>query len=146
MKPISIWGWLGGHDGQRPRSKFDQDVGITPRLFLKDNLGFLMTTESGPQFNISSEGRKGLYFPLGNTWLWTWLWCIYPQLSFHRVWQVASVQLHTSDLPTYLQTATCMPSSSILDDDFFDISLLALNLETPHVPLLSACKVRYHSS
>ncbi len=22
MKPISVWGWLGGHDGQRPVGKF----------------------------------------------------------------------------------------------------------------------------
>ncbi len=22
MKPISVWGWLGGHDGQRPMGKF----------------------------------------------------------------------------------------------------------------------------
>ncbi len=22
MKPISVWGWLGGHDGQRPMGEF----------------------------------------------------------------------------------------------------------------------------
>ncbi len=58
MKPISVWGWLGGHDGQRPMGKFGQDAGVTPLLFSKDILGFLMTTESqDPRFNVSSEGR-----------------------------------------------------------------------------------------
>ncbi len=33
MKPISVWGWLGGHDGQRPMGKFGQDAGVTPLLF-----------------------------------------------------------------------------------------------------------------
>jgi len=33
--------------------------GYTPTL-LKDILGFLMTTESGPRFNVSSEGRCSL--------------------------------------------------------------------------------------
>ncbi len=41
MKPISVWGWLGGHDGQRPMGKF----GI-----------FNDHRESGPRFNVSSEG------------------------------------------------------------------------------------------
>ncbi len=27
MKPISVWGWLGSHDGQRPMGKFGQDAG-----------------------------------------------------------------------------------------------------------------------
>ncbi len=27
MKPISVWGRLGGHDGQRPMAKFGQDAG-----------------------------------------------------------------------------------------------------------------------
>ncbi len=26
MKPISVWGRLGGHDGQRPMGKFGQDA------------------------------------------------------------------------------------------------------------------------
>ncbi len=29
MKPISVWGWLGGHDGQRPMGKFGQDFFFT---------------------------------------------------------------------------------------------------------------------
>uniref|UniRef100_A0A8C2FEK3 Ig-like domain-containing protein n=1 Tax=Cyprinus carpio TaxID=7962 RepID=A0A8C2FEK3_CYPCA len=46
MKPISVWGWLGGHDDQRPMGEFGQDAEVTPLLFLKDILGFLMTTEN----------------------------------------------------------------------------------------------------
>ncbi len=38
MQPISVWGWLGGHDGQRPVGESGQDAG--------DILGFLMTTET----------------------------------------------------------------------------------------------------
>ncbi len=45
MKPVSVWGWLGGYDGQRPMGKFGQDAEVTPLLFSKD-MGFLMTTES----------------------------------------------------------------------------------------------------
>ncbi len=46
MKPISGWGWLGGHDGQRPIGEFGQDAEVTPLLFSKDILGFLMNTEN----------------------------------------------------------------------------------------------------
>ncbi len=52
MKPISVWGWLGGHDGQRPVGKFGQDAGVTPLLFFDESFsmslfwGFLLTTES----------------------------------------------------------------------------------------------------
>ncbi len=56
MEPISVWGWLGGHDGQRPMGEFGQDAEVTPVLFSKYILGFLMTTESGPRFNVSCEG------------------------------------------------------------------------------------------
>ncbi len=69
MKPISVcshhtpatggeeaeW-WsqsVYGDDGQRSMGEFVQDAWVTPRLFLKDILGFLM---SGPRFNVSSEG------------------------------------------------------------------------------------------
>ncbi len=46
MKPISVWGWLGGHDGQRPvEGIWPGCRGYTPTLFSKDILGFLMTTE-----------------------------------------------------------------------------------------------------
>ncbi len=45
MKSISVWGWLGGYDGQSPMGEFDQDAGLHPYSFSKDILGFLMTTE-----------------------------------------------------------------------------------------------------
>ncbi len=34
---VYVWGWLGGHDVQRPMGKFDQDAGVTS--------AFLITTE-----------------------------------------------------------------------------------------------------
>ncbi len=37
--------------------KFGQDAEVTPLLFSKDILGYLMTTESQRDFNVSSEGR-----------------------------------------------------------------------------------------
>ncbi len=56
-KPISVWGWLGGHDGQRPMGKFGQNAGVTPLLFFEEHPGiFNDHRESGPQFNVSSEG------------------------------------------------------------------------------------------
>ncbi len=45
MKQISRYG-DGGHDSKRPMGKFGQDAEVTPLLFSKDILGFLMTTES----------------------------------------------------------------------------------------------------
>ncbi len=33
MQPISVWGLLGGHDGQRPMGIFGQDAWVTPLLF-----------------------------------------------------------------------------------------------------------------
>ncbi len=50
MKSISVWGWLGGHDGQKTMGKYDQDAGVTPYSFSKDILG-----ESGPLFNVQYE-------------------------------------------------------------------------------------------
>ncbi len=58
MKPISVWGWLGGHDGQRPMGKFGQDAEVTPLLFSKDILGFLMTTES-QDLGLTSHPKDG---------------------------------------------------------------------------------------
>ncbi len=56
MKPISVWGWLGGHDDQRPVGKFGQDAGVTPLLFFEGHAGIFMTTESQDLgFNVSSE-------------------------------------------------------------------------------------------
>jgi len=60
MKPISIWGGLGGHDGQRPMGKFGQDVGVTPLLFSKDILGFLTTTES-QDLGLTSHPKDGAF-------------------------------------------------------------------------------------
>ncbi len=58
LKQISVWGWLGGHDGQRSMGEFGQDTGVTPLLFSKDNPGiFNDHRESGPRFNVSSERR-----------------------------------------------------------------------------------------
>ncbi len=54
MKPISVWGWLGGHDGQRPMGKFGQ---VTRILFSKTSWIFNDHRESGPRFNVSSEGQ-----------------------------------------------------------------------------------------
>ncbi len=43
MKPIIVWGWLGGQDGQGPLSNLARIPGL---LFSKDIMGFLMTTKS----------------------------------------------------------------------------------------------------
>ncbi len=61
MKPISVWGWLGGHDGQRPMGEFGQDAGVTPLLFSKDILGFLMTTES-QDLGLTSHPKDGAFY------------------------------------------------------------------------------------
>ncbi len=56
MKPISVWLWLGSHNGQRPMGKFGQDAGVTPLLFFKGHPGiFNDHRESGPRFNVSFE-------------------------------------------------------------------------------------------
>ncbi len=39
----------------RPMGEFGQDAKVTPLLFSKDIMWFLMTTESGPRFNVSSK-------------------------------------------------------------------------------------------
>ncbi len=63
MKLISVWGWLGGHDGQRPMGEFDQDAGVIPLLFSEGYPGiFNNHRESGPQFSVSSEGRCFLQY------------------------------------------------------------------------------------
>ncbi len=54
----SGWGLLGGHDGQMPVEWIYQDTGVTPLLFTRSAMRFLMTTESqDPRFNVSSERR-----------------------------------------------------------------------------------------
>ncbi len=55
MKPISVWGWLGGHDGRRPMGDFGQDAGGTPLLF-EGHPGIWMTTESQDFKYIFSSG------------------------------------------------------------------------------------------
>ncbi len=60
MKPISVWGWLGGHDGQRPMGEFGQDAEVTPLLFSKDILGFLMTAES-QDLDLTSHLKDGAF-------------------------------------------------------------------------------------
>ncbi len=58
MKSISVWGWLGGHDGQRTVGEFGQDTGVTSLLFFEGHPGiFNDHRESGPRFNVSSERR-----------------------------------------------------------------------------------------
>ncbi len=42
--------------------EFGQDTGVTPPLFTRSAMGFLMATESGPRFNVSSERRILLYY------------------------------------------------------------------------------------
>ncbi len=57
MKPISVWGWLGGYDGQRPTGEFGHDAGVTPLLFFEGWPGIFNDHRgSGPRFNISESG------------------------------------------------------------------------------------------
>ncbi len=54
MKPISVWGWLGGHDGQRPFGQIWPGCrGNTPTLFRRTSWDFNDHRESGPWFNVS---------------------------------------------------------------------------------------------
>ncbi len=70
MKPISVCGLLGGHDGQRPMGKFGQDASVTPLLFFEGHPGiFNDHRESGPRFNVSSEGRCFLHYSVPVTTL-----------------------------------------------------------------------------
>ncbi len=70
MKPISVWGWLGGHDGQRPMVEFGQDAGGTPLLFFELHPGiFNDHRESKPRFNVSFEGECFLQYSVPITTL-----------------------------------------------------------------------------
>ncbi len=40
IKTISVWGWLGGHDGQRPMGEFCQMPGLHPTLFRRTSWDF----------------------------------------------------------------------------------------------------------
>ncbi len=60
MKPISVWGLLGGHDGQEANDQIWQGCqGYTLLFFFfKGHPGiFNDHRDSGPRFNVSSEGR-----------------------------------------------------------------------------------------
>ncbi len=50
-----VLGLLGGHDDQRPMGKFGQDAEVAPLPFSKGI--FNDHRESGPRFNVSSEGQ-----------------------------------------------------------------------------------------
>ncbi len=63
MKPISLWGWLGGYDDQRPMGKFGQDARVTPYSFSKHVLGFLMTTES-QALSLTSHPKDGAFYSI----------------------------------------------------------------------------------
>ena len=56
----SGWGLLGGHDWQRPRGQFGQDTGVTPLLFTRSAMGFLMTTES-QDLGLTSHPKDFIY-------------------------------------------------------------------------------------
>ncbi len=53
MKPISVWGWLGGHDGQRSMGKLGQDAGVTPLLFFEGHPGIFNDDRESETFNSS---------------------------------------------------------------------------------------------
>ncbi len=60
MKPIGVWGLLGGHDGQRPIWAGCRAYIPT---FLKDILGFLMTTES-QDLGLMSHPKYGAFYSI----------------------------------------------------------------------------------
>ncbi len=65
MKPIRVWGILGGHDGHDGGQwgKFGQEARVTPLLYFKRHPGiFYDHRESGPRFSVSSEGRCFLHY------------------------------------------------------------------------------------
>ncbi len=60
MKPISVWGRLGGHGGQRP---VDRIPALHPYSFSKDILGFLMTTDS-QDLGLTSHPKDGAFYSI----------------------------------------------------------------------------------
>ncbi len=65
MKSISVWGWLGGNDSQRPMEEFGQDAGVTPLLFFEGHPGICNDQrESGPWVNVSSERRCFFFYSI----------------------------------------------------------------------------------
>ncbi len=62
MKPISVWGRLGGHDGQRPiaiLANLARMPGLHPYSFSK-GLGFLMTSGS-QDLGLTSHPKDGAF-------------------------------------------------------------------------------------
>ncbi len=58
IEPISGWGLLRGHDGQRSVREFGQDTGVTPYSLQDSAMGFLMTTES-QDLGLTSHPKDG---------------------------------------------------------------------------------------
>ncbi len=71
MKPIGVWGWLGGHDGQRPMGKFGQE--LHPYSFSKDILGFLMTTEC-QDLGLTSHPKDSAFYSIVSPSLYWGIW------------------------------------------------------------------------
>ncbi len=62
MQPICVWGWLGGHDGQRSVGKFSQDDGVTPLLFFEVHLGILYWPQSIWVLGLTSHPKDGAFY------------------------------------------------------------------------------------
>ncbi len=74
MKPISVWGWLGGHDGQRPFGQIWPGCrGNTPTLFRRTSWDFNDHRESGPWFNVSFNISKSCNIKCCGLLL-SWIW------------------------------------------------------------------------
>ncbi len=58
-----IWELLGGHDDQRQMDKFGQDATVTPLLFSKDTLGFLMTSEC-QDVGLTFHPKDGAFYSI----------------------------------------------------------------------------------
>ncbi len=61
MKPISVWGWLGGHDGQRPMGEFGQDAGLTPLLFFEGHPGIF--NDRSQDLGLTSHPKDSIVCP-----------------------------------------------------------------------------------
>ncbi len=93
MKPISVWGWLAGHDGQRTMGKFGQDAEVTPLLFFEGHPGiFYDHRESGPRCLI----RRTVLFTVVSPSLY---WGVrthtsfsgQPVLGYREIWLLAEI-------------------------------------------------------
>ncbi len=62
MKPISVWGWWGGHVGQRPMGKFfGQDAGVTSLLFFKGHPG-IFNDHRVMDLGLTSHSKDGAFY------------------------------------------------------------------------------------